>query len=95
MIINQYEIANNSVKNMDKIYEDCFSKKETLKTNTNKKKRFKFHSNKEMHARPNYTFVSIRASVYWMLVNLVHLASKPSSCVSEFFPLFEVKPGFL
>lgn len=62
MIINQYEIANNSVKNMDKIYEECFSKKETLKTDTNKKKRFKLHSNKEMHTKPNYTFVSIRAS---------------------------------
>lgn len=53
MIINQYEIANNSVKNMDKIYEECFSKKETLKTDTNKKKGFKVHSDKEMHTKPN------------------------------------------
>lgn len=55
MTMHQYEITNNSVKNMDKKYEECFPEKETQKINKNMKKMFKLHSNKEMQTKPSTT----------------------------------------
>ena len=58
MTAYQHEIANNSVKNINKIYEECFPEEETQMANKNVKKIFKIRNNKEMQMKPEGVYFS-------------------------------------